>query len=431
MTPSLLRVNYYFVTYSGTLTFKNSDTETGTIYGIWWYKSLLNISILFFYFPMQDFKFWDQSEDSFMAKKPPYGDLKQRANELEKEVVERKLVEEESGGPIVTNKLMIIISGIFILLGLYLLSLYNYLLFHSIAEIFSVIIACVIFMVAWNSRRFLDNNYLLFLGIAYLFIAGLDLVHTLGYKGMAIFKGYDTNLATQLWIAARYMESLSLLIAPLFSGRAIRIRLIFAIYIGVFFLSVGSVFGNIFPTCFVEGTGLTLFKKISEYIISLILIGAIILLFQKRKEFDEGVLQILIASIAVTITSELAFTFYIHAYGFSNLIGHILKIISFYLIYKAIIETGLVRPYDLLFRNLKKSEEDLRYERDNLQKALAKVKTLSGLLPICANCKKIRDDKGYWNQIEAYIRDHSEADFSHSICPECAKNLYPEFYKGD
>jgi PAS domain S-box-containing protein len=79
----------------------------------------------------------------------------------------------------------------------------------------------------------------------------------------------------------------------------------------------------------------------------------------------------------------------------------------------------------------KQAEEALKQERDKLQDALAKVKTLSGLLPICANCKKIRDDKGYWNQIEAYIHDHSEADFSHSICPECAKKLYPEFYKGD
>ena len=79
----------------------------------------------------------------------------------------------------------------------------------------------------------------------------------------------------------------------------------------------------------------------------------------------------------------------------------------------------------------KQAEEALKQERDKLQDALAEVKTLSGLLPICANCKKIRDDKGYWNQIEVYIRDHSEADFSHSICPECAKNIYPEFYKGD
>jgi hypothetical protein len=61
---------------------------------------------------------------------------------------------------------------------------------------------------------------------------------------------------------------------------------------------------------------------------------------------------------------------------------------------------------------------------DELRNALAKVNQLSGLLPICASCKKIRDDKGYWTQIEGYIRDHSEADFTHGICPECAEKLY-------
>jgi PAS domain-containing protein len=78
-------------------------------------------------------------------------------------------------------------------------------------------------------------------------------------------------------------------------------------------------------------------------------------------------------------------------------------------------------------------EERKRAERERekvivqLQQALAQVKKLSGLLPICASCKKIRDDKGYWQQIEAYIRDHSEAEFSHGLCPECAKKLYPDF----
>ncbi len=62
-----------------------------------------------------------------------------------------------------------------------------------------------------------------------------------------------------------------------------------------------------------------------------------------------------------------------------------------------------------------------------LQEALKKVRTLGGLIPICASCKKIRDDQGYWSQIESYIRTHSEAEFSHSICPECAKRLYPDF----
>jgi len=64
----------------------------------------------------------------------------------------------------------------------------------------------------------------------------------------------------------------------------------------------------------------------------------------------------------------------------------------------------------------------------HLQEALDRVNLLSGMLPICSSCKKIRDDKGYWNQIETYIRDHSEAEFSHGICPDCAKKLYPEFY---
>ncbi len=66
-----------------------------------------------------------------------------------------------------------------------------------------------------------------------------------------------------------------------------------------------------------------------------------------------------------------------------------------------------------------------------LKATQARVKVLSGLLPICSNCKKIRDDTGYWNRIEAYIHDHSEADFTHGICPTCARELYPELYEDD
>jgi two-component system, response regulator PdtaR len=64
-----------------------------------------------------------------------------------------------------------------------------------------------------------------------------------------------------------------------------------------------------------------------------------------------------------------------------------------------------------------------------LEKALLEVKKLSGLLPICASCKKIRDDQGNWQQIERYIQSHSEADFSHGICPDCAHRLYPDLYQ--
>jgi PAS domain-containing protein len=76
----------------------------------------------------------------------------------------------------------------------------------------------------------------------------------------------------------------------------------------------------------------------------------------------------------------------------------------------------------------KKAEREREQLVGQLQGALAQVKTLSGLLPICAHCKRIRDDQGYWNQIELYIRRHSNANFTHGICPECAKEHYPELY---
>jgi hypothetical protein len=68
-------------------------------------------------------------------------------------------------------------------------------------------------------------------------------------------------------------------------------------------------------------------------------------------------------------------------------------------------------------------------ERAALQQALSKVRQLSGMLPICASCKNVRDDRGYWTQPEAYIPDHSEAEFSHSLCPECGEHLYPGIYR--
>ncbi len=71
----------------------------------------------------------------------------------------------------------------------------------------------------------------------------------------------------------------------------------------------------------------------------------------------------------------------------------------------------------------------LRRQQKALEEALARVSTLSGLLPICANCKKIRNDHGYWEQVEEYIETHTDAKFSHGVCPECARKLYPDYYK--
>jgi PAS domain S-box-containing protein len=260
----------------------------------------------------------------------------------------------------VTRASLVVCVVTAILLGLYFSSLYSYLLFHSLAEIFSIIVASGIFMIAWNTRHMLANNYLRFLGISFLSVASIDLVHTLAYSGMGIFRGYDADLATQLWIAARYVESISFLVAVVISRRQLSPYPLLAAYTGLTALLLSFIFLGAFPDCYVEGQGLTQFKKISEYIISLILAASLVLLLRREDMLDRKVQTLIAWSVVLTIGAELAFTFYVSVYGLSNFVGHVLKIGSFYLIYRAIVETGMSRPYLLLFRDLIKSENSLR-----------------------------------------------------------------------
>lgn len=326
-----------------------------------------------------------------------------------------------------------------ILTSLYFTSHINYLLFHSLAEIFSIVIAFSVFVIAWNSKFYIKNQYLLFIGIAYLFIGIIDLLHTLSYKGMPIFTDYDFY-ANQLWIGARYLESISLLVAFYFLSAKIKIRpyLLVTLFTIASGLLIASIFAwKIFPECFVADRGLTSFKKISEYIICVILALNLYLLFKNRDKFDPAIRSYLYWAIIFTIIAELAFTFYISNYGVSNLIGHYFKIFSFFMIYLAIVKTGIKNPFDLIFLELDQANTQLHDEilirtqtETDLKSALLEVKQLSGMLPICSSCKNIRDDKGYWRQIESFIKEHSEANFSHGICPDCVKKLYPEITDG-
>jgi signal transduction histidine kinase len=255
---------------------------------------------------------------------------------------------------------ILLLAGTLVLLALYVISLDNYLLFHSFAEAFSLIVTSAIFMFSWNARRYLDNNYLLFIGIAFLFVACIDLLHMLAYQGMGVFSGYGTNLPTQLWVAGRLMQSLTLFIAPFFLGKKFKSQYVFITYAIITGLLLGSIFyWGVFPVSYVEGIGLTFFKRFSEYVIALIYLGATILLYQKKEEFAPNVFRLLMGSMITAIIAELFFSSYVSVYSHANLIGHIFRIISFYLIYKAVIQTGLIKPYDILLRKFKQNQDVL------------------------------------------------------------------------
>ena len=246
--------------------------------------------------------------------------------------------------------------------ALYLVKSHSYVLFHSLVEVFSIVIAGAIFALAWNARRYFDNGYILLIGISFLFIGFIDLIHTLAYKGMGVYPGYNSDLPTQLWIAARWLQALAFFAATFFLDRKLNRPLVVlaggTVVLILLFLSI--FYWQTFPSCFVEGTGLTPFKIASEYGISLILLISIVPLMKKKDKLHPRVRQLIIASILSTVASEMSFTLYTDAYGFFNALGHFFKVIAFIFIYKAVVSIGLKQPYDLLFRDLKIRQDELR-----------------------------------------------------------------------
>jgi PAS domain S-box-containing protein len=257
----------------------------------------------------------------------------------------------------------------------------SYLLFHSLAEMTSIAVAGCVFAITWNTRiyRPKGSSFFLLIGIASLFAGGIDLVHAMAYKGMNVFHGFDSNLPTQLWIASRYLQSLSILAASglLFLQISKDMDLsasaqycLLAGYAVITALLLFAIFARIFPDCFIEGSGLTPFKRISEYVICLILTAAAVLLRQSRGYIDREMLRSLMAAIVLSILTELAFTLYTDVYGLFNMLGHILKTIVFLALYNAIVHIGIKKPYTLLSRDLRDSEARYRTIVENSNDAL-------------------------------------------------------------
>lgn len=263
-----------------------------------------------------------------------------------------------------------ILTTFFGLLGLgalYAISIYNFLLFHSLAETISIAVAWAVFVVAWNSRRVVENNYVLLIGIGFLFSGLIDFLHTLAYPGMGVFPWQGPNLAASLWLAARFVQAGALLLAPLFVRRDFNAYAAFAGFAAATGVLLASIFAGIFPVCHIDGFGLTPFKIFGEYVVCLAMAAAAFKLYREKRFFSAQVFYMLMGYILFSMLQELTFTLFTELHGTYSLVGHLLKIVAVYCLYQAMVVTSITTPQELLYWRLKKSEQELRASRERFK----------------------------------------------------------------
>jgi len=247
---------------------------------------------------------------------------------------------------------------VFILLSgaLYVCSFFNYLLFHSLYKMFIIGVSLGIFFIAWNAQDKLETAFFLIIGESYLFVSFIEVLHILSYKGMGVFTGNDVNLPSQLWIASGYFLSSSFLFATFFTQKKINPNKSMLAFFIVTTIVVSMIFQGVFPNCYIENVGLTSFAKISECVICLIYCVIIWRLHCLKQNFSLIVWRTFGWGILFTIASHMSLIVFVDVYGCSNMASHCFQIISFFCIYKALLETSILRPFDLVFHDLTKNQ---------------------------------------------------------------------------
>lgn len=302
-----------------------------------------------------------------------------------------------------------ILGYIVIFVGLIYLGLKNYLIFHTMVELYSTIIAFVMVTLSFNAYSINKDDKIIFLGIAYGFIAVFDLLHMFTYKGMGTFADDSTNIPIQLWIVARYMESLSFLIYVTSKNKKPSIKKTIYIYAFISILILISIFYfKIFPDCYITEYGLTPFKIISEYIICVILLFTILFFLKLNYENINKNNVFIIYSLITDIVAEMFFVFYIDVYNISNILGHIFALHSYYFIYIILARSCLKEPHfelvelnnllDNKNRNLEKLIYHLKLECDERRRLeaenLRKTEVLGAILEASVNgLLVIRNDR--------------------------------------
>lgn len=267
----------------------------------------------------------------------------------------------------------------------------SYLVFHNIAEFFSVMVSFSMFGLIWYTYDQSKDRHSLFLGTAFLGVGIMDFMHTLSMTAMPSFITPNLpNKSVQFWVAVRLFQAVAFLASAYVyaerPSRWVTKRLLLALTLLVSSLVfIGIIyFPTRLPTMFVEGIGVTPLKKFSEYLI-IALLGVAAAAYWKRlaRTSDRTIIYYLVAFI-VCIFSELPLAFYARAFDTYNLLGHINKIVAFFLIYSGIFRASVKEPYLRLTKTSeglnrevaqrKRAEEELTDHKEHLED-LVKART--------------------------------------------------------
>lgn len=273
------------------------------------------------------------------------------------------------------KKQVLTISAVIILL--ILLSLINFYLFHSVAEVFSCAIAYSIFMFSINTYKISKNKFFVLLGIGYVFVAVLDMLHTFSYGDVVVFINESYDADTKFWIAARIVEVYTFLIA---SASLYKKNIkpntyyIFFVYFAVTAILVLDILylKILIPTLRIDGIGMTKHKIYLEYTIMFGFFISFLLIYRARNKINHTIFIFLAAALILKILSEFLFTLYCNATDIFILIGHLLKVGSSYFIYTGILENGIRMPFDILNYNLRIADSKCR-EKELQRKYLEEI----------------------------------------------------------
>ena len=264
----------------------------------------------------------------------------------------------------------------------------SYLVFHNVAEFFSVIVSLSIFGIAWNSHELSANRHTLFLGSIFLAIGLLDFMHALGYSGMPAFVTPNSPLkSTQYWIAARLFMALAFLLSayvyPTGSPRWLAKPVLAVVNLGVPLLAFSAItfFPEYVPATYIEGVGLTPLKTYAEYLIIGLLAWTFVAYWRRLSNDGEQWLVYFLAAFILCIFSEWQFSSYQSVFDTYNVIGHLYKVASFCLIYWGVFLNSIKLPYagmrqanerlDTELAENRRISEELKQHREHLEGLVA------------------------------------------------------------